>query len=70
MSGTFTFPEGAVFDEPGLSVSYYGISQALILRGLKPGPHEISVSFLYADGFAGATTFHLTVERPASPHHN
>ena len=70
VSGTFTFPEGAVFDEPGLTVSYYGISQAAILRGLKPGVHEISVSFLYADGFAGATTFHLAVERPGTPPHH
>lgn len=65
VSGTFTFPQGALFDEPGLNVAYYGISDAAILHGLKPGVHEISVSFLYADGFTGATTFHLTVKRPS-----
>jgi hypothetical protein len=64
VSGTFTFPQGALFDEPGLNVVYYGISDATIVHGLKPGVHEISVSFLYEDGFTGATTFHLTVERP------
>ena len=59
--GRFTFPDGAILDAPGLKTAYYGITSAVILRGLKSGVHEVSVSFSYADGFAGATTFALTV---------
>ena len=61
VSGRFTFPDGAILDAPGLTTAYYGITSAVILRGLKSGVHEVSVSFSYADGFAGATTFALTV---------
>ena len=61
VSGRFTFPDGAILDAPGLKTPYYGITSAVILRKLKPGVHEVSISFLYADGFAGATTFELTV---------
>lgn len=61
VSGRFTFPDGAVLDAPGLNTAYYGIASAVILRGLKSGVHEVSVSFSYADGFAGSTTFALTV---------
>lgn len=61
VSGRFTFPDGAIFDAAGLKTSYYGITSAVIVRGLKAGVHEVSISFSYADGFAGATTFALTV---------
>lgn len=61
VSGRLTFPAGAILDVPGTQTEYYGITSALIVRELKPGVHEISVSFLYADGFEGATTFELTV---------
>jgi hypothetical protein len=61
VSGRFTFPDGAVLDAPGVNTTYYGITSAVLLRGLKSGVHEVSVSFSYADGFAGATTFALTV---------
>lgn len=62
VSGGFTFPEGAALDVPGTKVKYYGISEAVILRDLKPGVHTVKVAFEYADGFAGATTFKLVVK--------
>ena len=61
VSGDFTFPDGAVFDVPGTETEYYGIASAVIVHGLNPGVHQVSVAFLYADGFQGATTFALTV---------
>ncbi|MEP7203633.1 MAG: hypothetical protein ABI894_13550 [Ilumatobacteraceae bacterium] len=61
VSGRFTFPDGAILDVPGTETVYYGITSALIVRELDEGTHEISVSFEYADGFEGATTFALTV---------
>jgi hypothetical protein len=61
VSGRFTFPDGAVLDVPGTETVYYGIASAAIVHGLNPGVHQVSVSFLYADGFEGATTFALTV---------
>jgi hypothetical protein len=61
VSGRFTFPDGAVLDVAGTETVYYGITSAAIVHGLNPGVHQISVSFSYADGFEGATTFALTV---------
>ena len=63
VSDRFTFPDGAVLDVPGTKTKYYGISVATIVHGLKRGVHEVSVSFSFADGFAGATTFALTVTK-------
>jgi hypothetical protein len=63
VSGRFTFPEGAILDVPGTDTVFYGITDAVIVHGLKPGVHQISVSFSFADGFEGATTFALTVTK-------
>jgi hypothetical protein len=63
VSDSFTFPEGAILDVAGLDTEYYGITSAAIVHGLKPGVHTVDVSFSYADGFAGATTFALTVTK-------
>ena len=63
VSDSFTFPDGAILDAPGLETVYYGISTSVIVHGLSPGVHQVSVSFAYADGFAGATTFALTVAK-------
>jgi hypothetical protein len=63
VSGSFTFPEGAILDVAGLETVYYGITSATIVHGLNPGVHQVSVSFSYADGFEGATTFALTVTK-------
>ncbi len=63
VSGRFTFPDGAILDVPGTKTVYYGISSSVIMHGLRPGVHEIAVSFSYADGFEGSTTFALTVTR-------
>jgi hypothetical protein len=60
-SGRLTFPSDATLDTPGLKTKYYAINDVVIVRNLKPGEHTIEVAFEYADGFAGATTFHITV---------
>ena len=61
VSGCLTFPEGAVLDTPGVVTQYFAIGRGVVVTGLKPGVHTIFVSFEYADGFAGATTFTITV---------
>ena len=61
VSDSFTFPDGAILDVAGLDTMFYGITVAAIVHGLKPGVHTVDVSFSFADGFAGATTFALTV---------
>jgi len=63
VSDRFTFPDGAILDLPGTKTVYYGITSAVIVHGLKRGVHEVGVSFLYADGFEGSTTFTLTVTK-------
>jgi hypothetical protein len=63
VSDRFTFPDGAIFDTAGLKTVYYGITEAVIVHGLNPGLHQVSVSFSYADGFEGATNFALTVTK-------
>jgi hypothetical protein len=61
VNGTFTFPPDAILDV-GSDTFYYGISLGVELHGLNPGMHQVSISFEYADGFAGATTFSVTIE--------
>jgi hypothetical protein len=61
VSGHFTFPDGAILDVPGTQSEFYGITAAVIVHGLHEGVHEVSISFEFADGFQGATTFALTV---------
>ena len=63
VSDSFTFPDGAILDVPGVETIFYGITAAAIVHGLKPGVHQVNVSFSFADGFAGATTFALTVAK-------
>src|SRR3954447_21890790 len=36
VDGTFTFPEGAILDAPGLNTVYYGITEAVKIHGLNP----------------------------------
>ena len=61
VSDSFTFPDGAILDVAGLDTMFYGITVATVVHGLNPGVHTVDVSFSFADGFAGATTFALTV---------
>jgi hypothetical protein len=42
---------------------YYAITDAVTLHDLQPGVHTVFVSYRYADGLQGATTFTLTVTR-------
>ena len=63
VSGDFTFPAGSLLDEPGRSAVYYAITDAVTLHDLRPGVHTVFVSYRYADGLNGATTFTLTVTR-------
>jgi hypothetical protein len=63
VSGEFTFPTGSVLDEPGRSAVYYAITDAVTLHDLQPGVHTVFVSYRYADGLNGSTTFTLTVTR-------
>jgi hypothetical protein len=62
-SGDFTFPANALFADAGTQGVYYGITDAVILDGLRPGTHTIFVSYRFADGLSGATTFTLTVTK-------
>jgi hypothetical protein len=62
-SGEFTFPAGALFADAGTLGVYYGITDAVVLDDLSPGRHTIFVSYRYADGLNGATTFTVTVTR-------
>jgi len=59
--GCLVFAEGAVLDVPGTSSHFYGIGMSTTLRGLRPGTHIVDVSFAFADGFSGATTFAITI---------
>lgn len=62
-SGCLTFADGAVLDTPGTVSHFYGIGKSVTVRGLRRGTHVIDVSFAFADGFAGATTFTITITR-------
>lgn len=66
VSGKLTFPEGAILDVPGTETNYHAITDAVIVTGLRPGVHTVNISFEFADGFAGQTTFKLTVKPAAS----
>ena len=61
--GQLYFPDGAILDAAGLDTMFYGITVAAVVHGLNPGVHTVDVSFSFADGFAGATTFALQSPR-------
>lgn len=57
---SFTFPGGALLDQPGATSALASISLGAI-RHLDEGTHTVVMQFAYADGFAGQNTFTIDV---------